>query len=89
MKRTQAYAFTIKTLEDNRLLKLREEVKTHNKIERKFNSHGYNIRPSILRVCVKARLGKNNPNRILYKYDHGNGVKLEHGTRFDVYVQSR
>lgn len=87
--KTKAYAFTITSLSDSKLSKLREDVKLHNKIEKQFNSHGYKPNPSILRVCVKARLGKNNPNRSLYKFDWGNSVKLEHGTRFDVYVQNR
>jgi hypothetical protein len=88
-RKTNAYAFTITSLEDSKLSKIREDIKLHNKIERKFVDDNKYSKPSILRVCVKARLGKNNPNRALYKFDWGNSVKLEHGTRFDVYVQTR
>lgn len=88
MHKTNAYAFTINNLDDPKLAKLRDEIKAHNKIQKRFNKR-YNAQPSILRVCVKARLGKKNPNRTLYKNSFGGAVRLEHGSRFDVYVQTR
>lgn len=89
MHKTNAYAFTITSLDDPKLSKLRDDIKTHNRIQKKFYTHRYNNRPLTLRVCVKARLGKKNPNRGLYKNSFGGAVRLEHGSRFDVYVQTR
>ena len=49
-----------------------------------------------LRVCVKGRLGENNPAAIIYQelakrtvYSVYQTIKLEHASRFDVYVYMR
>ena len=49
-----------------------------------------------LRVCVKGRLGENNPAAISYQelakrtvYSVYQTIKLEHASRFDVYVYMR
>lgn len=48
------------------------------------------------RVCVKGRLGENNPTAIIYQelakrtvYSVYQTIKLEHASRFDVYVYMR
>ena len=40
-----------------------------------------------LRVCVKGRLGKNNPNAA--KYTSFQTIRLQDAAYFDVYVQAR
>ena len=49
-----------------------------------------------LRVCVKGRLGEDNPAAIIYQelakrtvYSVYQTIKLEHASRFDVYVYMR
>lgn len=49
-----------------------------------------------LRVCVKGRLGENNPAAIIYQerakrmaFGAYQTIKLEHAGRFDVYVYMR
>ena len=49
-----------------------------------------------LRVCVKGRLGKDNPAAIIYQerakrmtFGAYQTIKLEHAGRFDVYVYMR
>ena len=49
-----------------------------------------------LRVCVKGRLGENNPAAIVYQerakrmtFGAYQTIKLEHASRFDVYVYMR
>ena len=48
------------------------------------------------RVCVKGRLGENNPSAVIYKdrakrqkFGAYQTIKLEHASRFDVYVYMR
>ena len=49
-----------------------------------------------LRVCVKGRLGENNPAAVIYQertkrmaFGAYQTIKLEHAGRFDVYVYMR
>ncbi len=49
-----------------------------------------------LRVCVKGRLGENNPAAVIYQerakrqaFGAYQTIKLEHASRFDVYVYMR
>lgn len=87
--RSKAYRFTFDSQDFNgweRLSKLREEIKAHNKINRHLGGA-----PSLtFRVCAKPRLGKKNPfarhyrsRRCFYT------VKMIHGQRVDVYVHRR
>ena len=93
-QRTPAYVFTVdpKSPEDMKKVEnLRALVKRANHANREIGEG------TVLRVCLKARLGKNNPAAQLYrdKVDYwGNkgyfqSIKLEHAQRIDVYVQRR
>ena len=79
--RTDSYIFTADPLsgEDMRMIDVvRKTVKTTNL----FSEKKY-------RVCLKARLGKNNPAYASYKHQWIKSIKLEDAQRIDVYVQRR
>lgn len=80
-QRTEGYQFTVKSLTDKKLVKLRQEIKAYNK-------HASTGRGDRLRVCARGRLGKNNPNRSKYPA-HMYAVRHEDATRFDVYINNR
>lgn len=89
MNRTPAYKFTFARGDSKGFAKL-DRLKA--KI-RKENAKG-NGRPK--RVVLRARLGENNPAAEYYRARARAGVinayqmiKMEHGSRFDVYVYDR
>ena len=77
--RTDAYRFSFNKncpVGEATLGMLREMISDKNKT----SSHK-------LRVCVKGRLGKNNPNAAKYKSHQS--IQLQDAAYFDVYVQAR
>lgn len=83
---SDAYRFTVdlQTREGfDDLDELKAAVKSLNK---KFKDAGISYNK---RVCVKPRLGYNNPNAKYYKGREGFTVKMEHGRYADVYVYDR
>ena len=47
------------------------------------------LRNSNKRVCLKGRLGPNNPNNKFYKGKNYQTIKLEHARYADVYIYSK
>lgn len=98
-KRTDSYVFTADPLSVNDMQQIaivRKTVAVSNKMARQ-NAKWKNEKPVIYRVCLKARLGQNNPDAHIYqnkitfwgrKGDY-QSIKLEHAQRIDVYVQRR
>lgn len=97
--RTDSYIFTADPLSSNDMQQIqlvRKTVAASNKIARR-NAKWSGKTPTIYRVCLKARIGKNNPDAHIYrekvtfwgrKGDY-QSIKLEHAQRIDVYVQRR
>lgn len=83
---SDAYRFTV-CLKSRKgfdeLDELKAEVRELNK---KLKAQGSK---HLKRVCVKARLGYNNPNAHLYRGQYCYTVKMEHGQHADVYVYDR
>jgi hypothetical protein len=79
--RTENYVMTIdpkSTVEMAQLASIRAVVKTFNKI----NKESY-------RVCVKGRLGKNNPAYPKYRNRSCINVSLADAVRCDIYIHRR
>ena len=98
-KRTDSYIFTadpLSVLDMQQIELVRKTVATSNKLARR-DAKWRGEKPVIYRVCLKARIGKNNPNADIYRNKQtywgrmGNyqSIKLEHAQRIDVYVQRR
>lgn len=98
-QRTDSYIFTADPLSVNDMQQIaivRKTVAVSNKMARQ-SAKWKNEKPVIYRVCLKARLGRNNPDADIYrnkttfwgrKGDY-QSIKLEHAQRIDVYVQRR
>lgn len=95
------YKFTVTNLNDPLIQDWKTYVKKENLIHRlneldnpPAETYGYTTHKRHF-MRIRARLGKNNPNAKLYrrggKYYRPSSldIKLEHGTRFDVYVGTR
>ena len=86
MKRSSSYEFTVSTADHQSIGVLRAYAKRVNSFR---NSDGDDRR---LRVKVRPRLGRNNPNAHLYAKGGplyrwcSMNIRKEHGTRFDVYL---
>lgn len=79
MKRTSdSYYFTVSDLNDSKIHIVRNLIKNKNKYSKVQQ-----------RVCVMPRLGRSNPNAKTFYNSTSGTVKVEHGTRFDVYVYSK
>ena len=81
VRRSQDYLYTITDLSASNpdLIKSRAVVKEHN-----------TMYPSAkLRISVKYRLGKNNPNAHLYRGRYCYSVLKEHAQHADVYMYVR
>jgi len=97
--RTDAYRFTVQSLDDPRLADLRKEVALRNKdvAWSEPQEVSWRDRPVLTRmveeVKVRARLGKESPKRERYRTPSGRldtqCVRLEDGSHFDVYVHLR
>lgn len=83
--RTPNYVFTADPLSAADMLRIQELkdcVKRSNKLATKNEKQ---------RVSVKPRLGKNSPFAHLYAGTNHmpQTIKMEHGSRFDVYIHDR
>lgn len=97
--RTDSYIFTADPMSVNDMQQIaivRKTVAVSNKLARQ-RAKWTGEKPTIYRVCLKARLGRNNPDADIYrnkktywgrKGDY-QSIKLEHAQRIDVYVQRR
>lgn len=98
-QRTDAYVFTADPLSvsDMQMIEVvRKTVRAANKRARQ-DAKWRNETPKIYRVCLKARLGRNNPAADIYRNKRTywgrmgdyQSIKLEHAQRIDIYVQRR
>jgi hypothetical protein len=90
-KRTSAYQFTF-AVNDNdgakQLAELRATIRKFNQCKLMEYKHKTHVLVQY-RVCVKGRLGKDNPKASNYKNRGIFSVKLSDASRYDVYVQTR
>lgn len=98
-QRTDSYIFTADPLSvsDMQQIELvRKTVRVTNQRARQ-DAKWRGEKPKLYRVCLKARLGRDNPAAGIYrskttywgrKGDY-QSIKLEHAQRIDVYVQRR
>ena len=94
--RTNAYRFTVQTLDNPHLTALRMEIKIANAKAKVFDLENPDrpARPRF-RIKVRGRLGKNSPHRHLYRRGgayyrwSSQDIRPEHSERFDVYVHYR
>lgn len=90
-QRTPNYIFTADPMSVNDMQQIeivRKTVRTSNMIA-KQRAKWKGEKPVIYRVCLKARLGKNNPAYAKYRGQWVKSIKLEDAQRIDVYVQER
>lgn len=92
-KRTSnAYVLTadVKSVSDMQAIEIvRKTVATSNRIARQ-TAKWTGKTPTLYRVILKPRLGKNNPAYAAkYKHQYIKSIKLEDATRIDVYVHQR
>lgn len=91
-QRTSAYIFTADPLSVSDM----QQIELVRKTVRASNARAIESakwsgkKPELFRVCLKGRIGKNNPFAPIYrsKGDY-QSIKLEHAQRIDVYVQRR
>lgn len=98
-QRTDSYIFTADPLSANDMQQIelvRKTVRVTNQRARQ-DAKWRGETPKLYRVCLKARLGRNNPaadiyrNKTTYWGRKGDyqSIKLEHAQRIDIYVQRR
>ena len=88
--RTPNYIFTADPMSVNDMQQInivRKTVRTSN-ILAKQRAKWSGQKAVIYRVCLKGRLGKNNPEAVKYG-GRFQSIKLEDAQRIDVYVQER
>lgn len=90
--RTDAYRFTVTRVTDNKILEaLKADVKIANAKLRVKELVTGKAQPR-LRVALKGRLGKDNPNAPLYRRGgklwrySSQTIRVEHAAHVDVYV---
>lgn len=89
--RTDSYIFTADPMSVNDMQQIaivRKTVAVSNKLARQ-RAKWTGEKPTIYRVCLKARLGKKNPAYAKYRNQWVKSIKLEDAQRIDVYVQRR
>jgi len=90
--RTDSYIFTADVISANDMISIetiRKTVSVSNKLARR-NAKWSGKTPTLYRVCLKGRLGKNNPDAIIYRIKRDyQTIKLKHARYIDVYVQKR
>ena len=90
-KRTDSYIFTADPMsvsDMHQIQVVRKTVAASNKLA-KQRTKWSGEQPIIYRVCLKARLGKNNQAYSKYRNQWIKSIKLEDAQRIDVYVQRR
>lgn len=89
--RTPAYRFTSMSYDNVMVEALKKEIKIEN-LRRRIVELSTGKKQSRLRVVLRGRLGKDNPNAPLYRRggEHWRyssiTIKREHSAHFDVYV---
>ena len=78
MARSDAYRFTVTSLDDPRLAELREFVSYTNSIREPGTERR--------RVSIRPRLGKKNPYAFMYRCQYQRSIKRSHAKHFDIYV---
>ena len=97
--RTDSYIMTADPLSANDMQQIeivRKTVSIANK-RAKAVAKWKGTKPVLYRVCLKGRLGRNNPDADIYRNKMGHwgrkgdyqSIKLAHAQRIDVYVQLR
>ena len=101
MARSNAYKFTVTSMEDPAIALLKHDAKVENLIRRLEEARSGTVHRSEwggqeyvrrVRVRVRARLGKDSPYAHLYRRGGkhyrwtSQDIRPEHGSRFDVYV---
>ena len=98
-QRTSAYIFTADPLSVSDM----QQIEIVRKTVRASNARAIQSakwsgkKPELFRVCLKGRIGKNNPFASIYRNKttywgrkgHFQSIKLEHAQHIDVYVQRR
>jgi hypothetical protein len=101
-KRTDSYLMTIDPMSCTDMEKIaivRKTIAIGNKT--KLQTHKWQVKrarrwgepepkaPTLHRVSLKARLGKNNPAYAKYRDQYIKSIKLEDAQRIDVYIHER
>lgn len=89
-QRSPAFQFVMRLdsqADSQRLVDLKATISAYNKLG--LTTYTTTPRPLRLRVCVKGRLGKNNPHASKYRNVGVVSIIKAHAQHFDVYVQSR
>jgi hypothetical protein len=86
MTRSSSYKFTFDPSDDAGWESVHSFRKDIKKINEEYKKNNVDV---ILRVCLKGRLGENNPNSKYYKNRTYQTIKLQHASRIDVYVYER
>ena len=84
MTRSKDYLFTADLQDAESMLRI-EEARVRAKRINAFAKADGDVRR--VRIDVKPRLGKNNPNAHLYRGNRCYTVLMKHGKQFDVYVR--
>lgn len=90
-QRTSSYVFTadVMSVSDMHNIEIvRKAIAASNAFAR-YKSKWSGEKPTIYRVCLKARLGAKNPAYAKYKHQYIKSIKLEDARRIDVYIQER
>jgi len=92
MRTSKAYLFTADVLcvsEMQEIERVRSAIAITNKNIRDRAKRTGNKKPITYRVCLKARLGKNNPAASKYRNQWIQSIRLEDAQRIDVYIWER
>lgn len=91
-QRTDSYVMTadINSVVDMQSVEIvKKTVATSNKLARQ-RAKWTGEKPTLYRVCLKPRLGKNNPAYATkYKHQWIKSIKMEDAVRVDVYIHER
>jgi len=92
MRKSSSYLFTADVLcvsEMQEIERVRKAIAITNTFIRDNAKRTGNKKLITYRVCLKARLGKNNPAASKYRNQWIKSIKLEDAQRIDVYIWER
>jgi hypothetical protein len=103
--RTGAYLFSVQNDAKGlaQIVEIRQQNRRHNAAQRLLALQDPSYKPKILKIEVRARLGKNNPNAMIYRerakslmaarFHFGShayqNIAPKHGATLDVYQYTR
>jgi hypothetical protein len=103
--RTGSYLFSVQndTAGHAHIAEIRQKTRVHNAEQRLMALQDPSYKPTFLKIEVKGRLGKNNPNAMIYReraksimaarFHFGShayqNIALKHGATLDVYQYTR